>query len=117
MGDRANVKYIEDDKNVIHFYTHWSGTELPETLRVALERGKERWDDSQYLARIIFCEMVRGAERALNGFGISTRVGDGEDRVVTVDVVNQTVTLSGKTLSFQEYVDQAEPCWAKSEVD
>jgi len=53
MGDRANVR-IKDSGGTFHLYTHWSGTELPETVRQALLRGKDRWDDEQYLSRIIF---------------------------------------------------------------
>lgn len=68
MGDRANV-VIKDGDEAVCLYTHWNGTALPEVLRKAMTRGQQRWDDSSYLARIIFCDMVEGKERELTGFG------------------------------------------------
>lgn len=54
MGDRANVYIREDQTHGIYLYTHWGSSELPETVRTALARH-ERWSDTPYLARIIFC--------------------------------------------------------------
>ena len=39
MGDRANVKF-HDGEGVVYLYTHWRGTELPQTVRDAMVRGK-----------------------------------------------------------------------------
>ena len=103
MGDRANVE-IKDGDSSVFLYTHWNGTELPETVRAALKRGKSRWDDPQYLARIVFCEMIKNASlTSETGFGISARVHDGEDRVITLDTKNQTVTWKGKSTPFQDW--------------
>ena len=107
MGDRANIKVC--GAGDVYLYTHWAGTELPETLKQALMRDKSRWDDSPYLARIIFCEMVRADKDGTTGYGISGECGDGADRVLTVDADTQVVTWSdGKTMSFQEYIDSDE---------
>ena len=51
MGDRGFVKI-----NGIGIYTHWGATELEQTVARALNK-KWRWDDENYLARIIFDEM------------------------------------------------------------
>lgn len=59
MGDRANVVVIDGDEQVC-LYTHWNGYEVAEVLQNALKRGKERWAQAPYLARIIFCDMVHG---------------------------------------------------------
>ena len=110
MGDRANIKVT--GVGDVYLYTHWSGEELPETLKAALARGKARWDDPQYLSRIIFCEMVKGQERDCTGYGISGECGDGDDRVLTVDGVKQTVVWpDGTVLSFADYVALAEATW------
>jgi hypothetical protein len=103
MGDRANVIVKTGDEQVC-LYSHWGGTELPATLRAAMKRGKDRWHDSPYLARVIFCEMVKGQEMTLTGFGISPSIGDGKDKVLTVDVNEQTVQINDKPpMSFAAF--------------
>jgi hypothetical protein len=110
MGDRANVKVT--GAGDVFLYTHWYGSELPETLRTALARGIGRWNDPAYLARIIFCEMVKGHEMDSTGYGISGECGDGDDRVLTVDGVAQTVTWpNGRMLPIADYVKLDEATW------
>lgn len=75
MGDRGNIIIRDEGAPDLYLYTHWNGSDLPKTLKRALSR-KERWEDSAYLARIIFCEMVKGSEADATGFGILDR-GDG----------------------------------------
>jgi len=103
MGDRANVLIQAGEDKGIYFYTHWRGCELPLIVQNALSR-KLRLDDEAYLNRIIFCEMIKGDERAETGFGISEHLQDGEDRIIHIDPKKQTVTLSGATYSFDEYI-------------
>jgi hypothetical protein len=102
MGDRANV-LVKDGKSKVYLYTHWAGTELPATLQTALKR-QWRWDDGYYLCRIIFCQMVKGHEDDETGFGISSIVGDGADRIVTVDVPKQRVEWAGNSLPFEQFI-------------
>lgn len=103
MGDRANIEILEGDESV-YLYTHWHGSEMPEMLRRALNRGEERWSDPPYLARIVFCEMVSGFETELTGFGISaSAMGASKHIVVNVDM--QTVSIDDCTpVSFRDYV-------------
>ena len=111
MGDRANV-IVHDGAETVCLYTHWAGTELPETLQAALIRGRERWDDAQYLARIIFCEMVKGCEMSVLGYGISQTPGDGADRILHVDVNSQSISIAnGPRISFSEYVSLPNIGW------
>ena len=90
MGDRANVE-IKDSNGSIFLYTHWGGSELKNTVKHALRR-RQRWNDGQYLARIIFCEMI-GKDNwdGETGFGISATIHNGEEKIIIVDVPNQTV--------------------------
>lgn len=117
MGDRANILIggsFGDDFRGVYLYTHWGGSELPMTLQSALKK-RWRWDDEQYLARIIFCEMVKGDETGETGYGISAVIGDGGKRVLKVDAATQTVThvQSGKTWTFTEYCELSEDeLWA-----
>lgn len=86
MGDRANVFVKEHgSEEGVYLYTHWSGHVLPETVLAALVRGEDRWNDGPYLARIVFCEMVKGAEMELPGYGISATCGDGDNRIICLD--------------------------------
>lgn len=119
MGDRGNVNVREDssDKGVF-LYSHWGGTELPRVVRQALDRGKNRWHDTPYLTRIIFCEMLldtiptnRGSDGFYDelvsetGFGISTEECDPGHPTIVIDVGTQTVTVRGDRVhSFRDYV-------------
>lgn len=100
MGDRANV-YVKDGESGTYLYTHWSGTELPQILATALRRGRGRWDDGQYLARIIFCQMIKGAESEATGYGISANVVDGDDRIIVVDPGTQLVWYEGDSNRYR----------------
>lgn len=95
MGDRANVYVHEGNKPGVYLYTHWEGSELPQTVVRALQRGRGRWDDVQYLTRIIFGEMVGQDVYGTTGYGISAEVGDGDDRIVDVDTATQQIRFKG----------------------
>lgn len=104
MGDRANI-VVKSDYGSVCLYSHWGGSELPEVLRSALKRGKDRLGDEQYLARIIFCEMVQGDVLGNTGFGITAVPYDGDDRIILVDVRDQTVSINERaTESFSEFI-------------
>ena len=104
MGDRANIKIEAEDEEPIFLYTHWNGYCLPETLQGALAR-KERWDDSQYLTRIIFSEMIKADILDEGGYGISTIVHDGDDRIITVNCADQTVAIRDLIWTFKEFIN------------
>jgi hypothetical protein len=102
MGDRANIE-VRDGENSVFLYSHWTGSQMPETLRRALRRGEERWQHPEYLARIIFCEMVHKCEMELTGFGISVKP-IGASMHLLVDTDNQSVTINGgEPISFAVY--------------
>ena len=64
MGDRGEVSI-----NGVYLYTHWGGKELIEDVKKALNE-RARWDDEEYLARIIFCKMVGDDMESTTGYGI-----------------------------------------------
>jgi len=106
MGDRGNVRVVQSQGEV-WFYTHWTGSELKETVACALARGRSRWNDESYLARIIFCEMLDAGDlRGTTGFGISTYEVDNEHPVITVDCNTHGVEVGGKVSSFGEFLDK-----------
>ena len=69
--DRGNIILKFHDGNKIYFYTHWGGSQLKNTLKNALKRGKDRWGDEPYLARIIFSEMIKDEVLKNTGYGIT----------------------------------------------
>lgn len=117
MGDRANVFVKEsycDNAAGVYLYTHCEGTRLPLIVKQALIRAERKnWLESQYLARIIFCEMVKGWEMSTNYFGISAVIWDNEHPVIVVNCDDGTIGYAeekdetrtpGKAWRFEEFV-------------
>ena len=74
MGDRSQIAIKQENGTRIYLYSHWGG-DTRAVLRRALSR-EARWNDSEYLARIIFQAMI-GGDTETTGFGISaTQHGD-----------------------------------------
>jgi len=115
MGDRGNI-ITRCRYEKICLYTHDLGYDLPETLRQALIKGKDRWDDFQYLNRIIFCQMMSpDAFDKTTGFGITQHMYDDDhDGAIIVDIDKQTVQIpNDNELSFEDYITQ-ERTWERS---
>lgn len=114
MGDRGNIVIKQPDGAHLVFYTHYNGSEMPENLKKALKRGRGAWSDDMYLARIIFCEMVKDNVMDTDCFGISTYVGDNSHDLLVVDVDEQTISrVHGddptakpkKSWTFEKFLD------------
>jgi hypothetical protein len=108
MGDRSNIIIKRNNQPDMYFYSHWLGAELAVVLNRALARGKDRWDDPSYLARIIFCEMVEPDIMGETGFGLSTALEDNEYPFIEVYVDKNIVTIGNNTWSFEDYVREAD---------
>lgn len=133
MGDRAQIVVVtrgklgEEGVDGVSLYTHWGGSEIMNDLADALESegGRNRANDPEYLARIIFCWMV-GPEslEGETGFGIGTARdihGDLEHLIPVVspndgcialvseetrDVLKDAANLkeTGGALSFEQFI-------------
>lgn len=93
MGDRGNIEIRwKDGEPSTFFYTHWSGTELPDRVAKVIARD-ERWGDQCYLARMLFCGMMDPDEMTDSmGFGIGPYVQDmNHNPTVVIDMKNMTV--------------------------
>ncbi len=121
MGDRANVVIDEEDGGTIYLYTHWGGTDLPQTLQNALKR-KWRWQDESYLARIILQEMT-GPEIRETGYGIATSPPDNGKPYLRVSTKAQTVTVDfdpvrayhdhpNRVIPFKDYIALKDVEWS-----
>ena len=121
MSDRANI-YLEmpgedDQPSGIYLYTHYYGREWPEMLREALEFGRGRWNDEQYLARIIISRVFADLTDSELGGGVSLRIGDNNHPIIVCDLIKREVSFSTNGgerdcwvrrshLSFVDYVKQ-----------
>ena len=125
MGDRGNIFFVDDELSEsqwggVYMYTHWSGSVLPQIVQQALQRGKSRWGDPQYFARIVFCELVGEDIQGTTGFGLGTRIGDNEHLIVRVNDLEGTVSFCEpgmeadrtaepvRTWGYEEFVDAAD---------
>lgn len=124
MGDRANIYLTNsrfgetDTDHGIYVYTHWSGSRFPEKLRVALDFAKGRWNDAQYLQRIIIDQALRDVRDSDTGGGVSLDIGDNEYPIIVVDVNRNMVAFADEgsetdpdswthAMTFTAYVAQA----------
>lgn len=101
MGDRGNIVVSDGEAGAVVLYTHWEGSRIEHIARAALARGR-RWNDAPYLTRMIFSEMVKGAEAEETGYGIAVwpHLPDNQHPVLVIDVPGQRVgTTSDMNLS------------------
>ena len=71
MGNRAQIAIKMSVRSKVYLYTHWNGSEHLEILRSVLARHA-RWDDEEYLARMIFSAMIKNDIESETGYGIGT---------------------------------------------
>ena len=91
MGMRRNIALDYGEERKIYLYTHWGAERLEDVLRDALIRGRSRWDDPPYLARIIFSEMIQDDVLDILGYGIAPYECDPEYPTIEVDFGKRTV--------------------------
>lgn len=93
MGMRRNIslQYEGRTEPSIYLYTHWGADGLEQTLAQSIERGKGRWGDSSYLARVIASDMFKDAGDDITGYGLAPYVMDDEYPTLHVDLGKLTV--------------------------
>jgi hypothetical protein len=114
MGDRANIKInTRNNGTSIWLYTHWNGYELPELLKTALIKAKNRWNDPSYGARILVDQITKEGRDEETGWGLDTGIGDNSYPVLEVDFPTQKVNIQGMkadyAVSFADYVVMPDP--------
>jgi hypothetical protein len=101
MGDRAQI-HIKDTG--VYLYTHWDGWRLEAIVQAALAR-KQRWDDVEYLTRIIFSEMIKKDIDGETGYGIGTALHGDAYKVIEIDCGRQVISIGNLKLTFDGFVD------------
>jgi hypothetical protein len=102
---RRNIALDYGDERKIYLYTHWGAEGLEDVLRDALVRGRSRWNDPPYLARIIFSEMIQAEVLDTTSYGIAPYVMDDEFPTIEVDLGKRTVGV----MPFDEFVSITSP--------
>ena len=104
MGTRGQVCVRGKDGDV-YLYRHYDAKDLLSDVHVALS-FKQRWDDSEYMARMIFEQMISGNTDKVYGFGISAIKHSDIDLLLIVDCVTQNVIIEKKPLEIKIAFDQ-----------
>lgn len=111
MGSRAQI-LIEDEG--VYLYTHWGADNLKEDLKAILDTSKarNRWNDPEYLARIIFSEMIKNDINGETGFGIGSSEHGDIQLLIILNVKDNTIIIKNifsnrnkKYSSFQNFID------------
>ena len=110
--DSAQVEVVSPYGR-IYLYTHDHAARITNDVYSALV-AQRRWDDADYLAKMIFCHMVPiECWQDDKGYGIGTQMYADINLLVTVDTVKQEVTITSAVDkgfryqgSFQEFIDE-----------
>lgn len=108
MGDRGQVQI-----NGVYLYTHWGASELIENVQKAI-RKRRRWDDYEYLTRIIFDVMKGDDTTSETGFGIGA-IGGGDEGNTQIKITKNnkiTIIKFGENIfkgTFEEFLKWKEP--------
>lgn len=108
MGDRRQaVLHFDQVETPLYLHTHWGGHDLPATLARALERGRPRWNDEPYLARIIVSEMAyQTGVLAETGMGIAPYRMDSEYDDIHILLTQNQVMVAREVFTFEEFIEK-----------
>lgn len=85
----------------VYLYTSQTAKSLVSIVHTTLSLNK-RWDDPDYLSRLLFCRMIPMESWASDtGFGIGTQLYVDTNLLITIDTLNQSISIS----SFGSGVD------------
>lgn len=111
MGCRGQI-LIEDTG--VYLYTHWGADSMVNDLkRILATRGvRGRWNDDEYLARIIFSQMVKNDIDGTTGYGIGSSEHGDIEKLITINCEKQTIKVqyiyedvTREYKSFDEFID------------
>ena len=110
--DSAQVEVVSPYGR-IYLYTHDHAARITNDVYSALV-AQRRWDDADYLAKMIFCHMVPiECWQDDKGYGIGTQMYADINLLITVDTVKQEVIITSAVDkgfryqgSFQEFIDE-----------
>ena len=87
----------------VYLYTHDTARNLLANVHNILSK-EIRWDDPDYLSRMLFCEMIpESFWDSDTGFGIGTQLYADVELLITLDTVNQKITVSSGLHQFDNF--------------
>lgn len=112
MNEHSGQVEVISPYGRIYLYTHDHAARMTNDVYSALA-AQLRWDDADYLAKIIFCHMVPlECWQQDKGYGIGTQMYADINLLITVDTTRQQITITSakdKTFyyqaSFYEFVE------------
>ena len=113
MNENSGQVEVVSPYGRIYLYTHDHAARLTNDVYSALA-ARLRWDDADYLAKIIFCHMVPiECWQEDKGYGIGTQMYADINLLISVDTVKQQVTITSAKdknfkyqASFKEFVEE-----------
>lgn len=104
MNEESGQVEVISPYGRIYLYTHDHAAKLTNDVYSALA-ARLRWDDADYLSKIIFCHMVPiECWQEDKGYGIGTQMYADINLLITVDTVRQQLTITSakdKTFYYQ----------------
>ena len=85
---------IKNEFGSVYLYTHDLAHDLMHIINDVLSK-RERWDDADYLSRMLFCRMVPCEQwNKTTGFGIGTQMYADIRFLVVLDTVKKRLTIN-----------------------
>jgi len=89
MGARAQIE-VKQKPHSVFLYTHWGAdTILQDTIK-GMIKGKSRWNDSNYLTRILFDSLIKDND-GTTGYGIGTFQAGDIEKLIVVDTKHKEI--------------------------
>lgn len=102
MGDRATAE-LKTKNGKLYFYTHRSGSDLPEIAHKAVEAAKPRKGDDSYALRIVVDQLIKLTKTrdSETGAGLLFKPNcedeyNRDSPSVIIDIDELTVTVLGR---------------------
>jgi hypothetical protein len=96
MGARINFVFDDGTEALVALYSHYGEYTWQDDLAGALDHAKQRQGDHEYFTRMIISYLIKDTVLDPTGFGIyaikRTEISDLFDKVVVLDLVNNTIT-------------------------
>lgn len=119
MGARAQVQIGRKEGECVFLYTHWGAGSLIQDVQRALAR-RQRWEDDEYLARIVFDEMRSTCGEGISaedvedetGYGISTQQHGDIELLIALNPETKKVSIhhiyqdDHTVMTFEDFLNE-----------